>query len=406
MLLVLVPTIATFAATSYFKPAKVYISAPNNTGTTAIAVADLNRDGKPDLVVGDVVGTESNNSGYVGVLLGNGNGTFRPIHTFPSGGHAVTSVAVGDLNGDGKIDVAVSQLEGVAVLLGKGNGTFQPAQTYAINSLAGNTGIAIADVNGDGHPDLLVAVECDPTYPDCNHQGDAGVMLGNGDGTFGPVQLYGSGGSFATSIAVADVNLDGKLDLILDNAFDTAGDGHGSVAVLLGNGDGTFQATQNYDIGGYDGGSVTVADLNGDGKPDLVAANDCASNNCALSTLGVLLGNGDGTFQKVKIITGTGGWTTLQVAVTDVNGDSIPDLLVDNFCDNNTVCDHGTVGLLLGHGDGTFGQAQRYNSGGLYANSFAIADVNGDGFADVFVAHGSAICCGSEGVVGVLLSSH
>lgn len=390
------------AATSYFKAAKAYFAGPRNSETTALAVADVNRDGKPDVVFGDIAA--NTNSGSIGVLLGNGNGTFQPpARLFPSGGHKTTSVAIGDFNGDGKMDIAVSQQEGVAVLLGNGNGTFQPAQTYAINSIGGTSQVAIADVNADGRPDLLVAISCNPNYADCNHLGAAGVMLGNGDGSFGPLQVYGSGGNGAKAIAVADVNRDGKLDLILDNISSATVYNHGSVAVLLGNGDGTFQTVQNYDMGGFNGGSLTVADVNGDGKPDVIAANACADNNCDLSTLGVLLGNGDGTFQTVKVIIGTGGVDALNVAVADINGDGIPDLLVDNLCDNNVTCDHGTVGLLLGNGDGTFGPAQRYASGGNNANSLAIADVNGDSIPDVFVANEGSSSAG--GVVGVLLST-
>jgi len=282
------------------------------------------------------------------------------------------------------------------VLLGNGNGSFQPAQTYNIDAIGGCTGVAIADVNGDGHSDLLLALL---TNPNNARHGAAGVMLGNGDGSFGTVQLYDAGDPGSRSIAVADINLDGNLDLVLDNSTSTTF--FGSVGVMLGNGDGTFQGVHDYDMGGFDGGSVTVADLNGDGNPDIAAANTCANNNCSLSTLGILLGNGNGTFQATNVIVGTGGWGAVSVAVTDISGDGTPDLLVDNLCDNSDTCDHGSVGLLLGHGDGTFAPAQKYNSGGLYANSLAIADVNSDGITDVFVANGSV-----DGVVGGLLSTH
>src|SRR5208282_4942900 len=119
--------------------------------------------------------------------------------------------------------------------------------------------VALADLNGDGKPDLLVA----------NASGVA-VLLGNGDGTFQPAVTYGSGGSSPWSVAVADVNRDGNPDLLVVNVFDN------TVGVLLGNGDGTFQAAVTYSSGGgFRAPSIAVADLNGDGKPDLAVANDC-----------------------------------------------------------------------------------------------------------------------------------
>src|SRR4051812_47125626 len=336
-LVLVVPAILAIAATPFFKPVKTYISAPRLAISIAIGVADVNRDGKPDLLVGDVDPRASKNFGYVGVLLGNGSGTFGKVHLYPTQGHYLTALASADFNGDGNIDVAVSTSEGAAVLLGNGNGSFQPAQTYNIDAIGGCTGVVIADVNGDGHSDLLLALL---TNPNNARHGAAGLMLGNGDGSFGTVQLYDAGDPYSRSIAVADINLDGNLDLVLDNSTSTTF--FGSVGVMLGNGDGTFQGVHDYDMGGFDGGSVTVADLNGDGNPDIVAANTCANNNCSLSTLGILLGNGNGTFQATKVIVGTGGWGAVGVAVTDISGDGTPDLLVDNLCDNSDTCDHGS----------------------------------------------------------------
>ena len=121
-----------------------------------------------------------------------------------------------------------------------------------------------------------------------------GVLLGNGDGTFQAAVTYGTGGIYADSVAVADVNGDGKLDLVAENY------GSNNVGVLLGNGDGTFQTAVTYGSGGAYPYSVAVADVNGDGKPDIVVANSGSSN------VGVLLGNGDGTFQTA-VAYGSGG---------------------------------------------------------------------------------------------------
>ncbi|HEX9112079.1 MAG TPA: FG-GAP-like repeat-containing protein [Terriglobales bacterium] len=358
--------------------------------SAAIAVADVNGDGKPDIVVGNAPFDSSESS--VGVLLGNGDGTFQSAKAYGTGGHPMTvfgpsvSIAVADVNGDGRPDVLVGQLEGVAVLLGNGDGSFQGPLSHPINSLSGVTPVA-ADVNADGHPDLL-ALFCGG--------GALGVLLGNGDGTFGALQLYRSGGDEANSIVVSDVNRDGKVDLLVNNGLSDAGFQFGKLGVLLGNGDGTFQQARIYNTGGFSDGSLTVADVNGDGNPDVITVNFCESPySCLVTPVSVLLGNGDGTFQTAKI-RGSGGKFGEGVAVADINRDGIPDLLTANQC-WNSICDRGSVQLLLGRGDGTFVLTGDGNiPGSPDAFAIAIADVNGDGTADVFVAKGDGI--------GVLLS--
>jgi hypothetical protein len=275
---ILVPTIlASTPASSRtaplsFAPAVAYGSGGIDAMT--VVVADLNGDGTPDLVVANwsVVGGTCV-SGAVGVLLGKGDGTFRPPTTYCSGGDNSGSVAVADLNGDGKLDIVVANVNSgtVAVLLGNGNGTFQPAVTY---SSGGSTpfSVAVADINHDGIPDLLVAIDNFDT------NGLVGVLLGNGNGTFQPVVTYGSGAYQADSVAVADINHDGKADLLVANVCaDPKCAKEGTIGVLLGNGDGTFQTAINYPSGGYWNRSVAVADVNGDGIPDLLAANNCAT---------------------------------------------------------------------------------------------------------------------------------
>jgi hypothetical protein len=247
--------------------------------------------------------------------------------------------------------------------------------------------VALKDINGDGKLDLLVVNAFGPTNQDCSMSGpftnaSIGVLLGNGDGTFQAAVAFDSGGLFAESVAVADVNGDGKPDLLVVNgACADSNCVNGNVGVLLGNGDGTFQAVATYDSGGSQAYSIAVADVNGDGKPDLLVAN------------GVLFGNGDGTFQAVATY-GPGESQVNSIAVADVNGDGKPDLLVAN-------------GVLLGNGDGTFQAAVAYDSGGLYPDSVAVADVNGDGKPDLLVANGCAFnqeeC--ANGSAGVLLGN-
>jgi len=335
-------------------------------------------------------------------LLGKGDGTFLPVVTYNSGGDYAYSVAVADINGDGKPDLLVADcgLIGinvcnhsnglVGVLLGNGDGTFQPVVTY---DSGGSTtvSIAVADVNADGKPDVVVANECGNTSTCAD--GSVGVLLGNGDGTFQKATTYDTKYDI-DSVAGADVNGDGKLDLLV------ASGGNSRVGVLLGNGDGTFQPVVIYESGGIGSHSVAVADVNGDGKPDLVVANICdTSANCAHGSVSVLMGNGDGTFQTAVSYDpgGTGAWS---VAVADVNGDGKPDLVVAIFFYN-------TVGVLLGNGDGTFQAATTYGSGGNYPSSVAVADLNGDGLLDVAVANfcgGSGLNC-LPGKLGVLLNN-
>jgi len=181
--------------------------------------------------------------------------------------------------------------------------------------------VVAADVDGDGKPDLVV-LNCGNCYgpPSITHPGSLGIMLGNGDGTFRPAVSYGTGTASPRFVAVADVNGDGKLDLVVANrCIDNGCLVEAVVAVLLGNGDGTFQAAVTYNSGGLFTLSVAVADVNGDGKPDLVVGNNCADSSCD-GSVGVLLGKGDGTFQPA-VTYPTGGFGAEAVTLADVNAD-------------------------------------------------------------------------------------
>lgn len=378
----------------------------------SVAVADINGDGRVDAVVANMCGSNSDcTHGVVSTLLGNGDGTFQPALSYNSGGTSAVSVAVADINGDQKADVLVANgydrqgdwMDGsvASVLLGNGDGTLQPAISYASGGF-GAFSVVVTNIDGDGNPDVVLANEC--IDPNTCTTGAVSVLLGNGDGTLRGGVNYNSGAWFSYSVASADVDGDGKLDLLLASACnDNNSCSYGTATVLLGNGDGTFQPGVSYNVGAQDGFSVVAADVNGDGKPDLLVGSECGLTDCSNGSASVLLGNGDGTFQT-PVIYRSGGFYSFSLAVADVNGDGKPDLLIGNMCADGT-CSNGSVGVLLGNGDGTFQTSVTYRSGGLYTFSLAIADVNGDGKPDLLVANECADNNCSNGVIGVLLGN-
>jgi hypothetical protein len=382
-----------------------------------VAIQDVNGDGKPDVVV---VTAFSSNTGFqqyglVSVLLGNGDGTFRAAVTFSSGGFAASFVAVADVNGDGKPDIVVTNkcpayssdcLTGrvastVGVLLGNGDGTFQPAVTYNLGGYEA-VSVTVADVNGDGRPDLLAASSCAPVNGACTN-GGLSVLLGNGDGTFQPAVTYSSGGYDSSSMAVRDVNGDGKLDLVVANLCPTDNSEcdnrtvDATVGVLLGNDDGTFQPAVTSNIGVFNPSGIAIADLNSDGKPDVVVGSWYAG-------VTVLFGNGDGAFQPA-VTYSSGGYGALVVAVADVNGDGKLDLVDIVPAPGFGNFPNGVVGVLFGNGDGTFQPALTYSPGGQCCKSWlAVGDLNGDGKPDVVVLNGVFGTNFADVTIGVLLN--
>jgi hypothetical protein len=256
------------------------------------------------------------------------------------------------------------------VLLGRGDGTFAPAVPVNLGGSSSQQ-IAIADVNGDGKPDLLATVAS-------SFNGAVAILLGNGDGTFQVPTVALLGSMVMYSLAVGDVNGDGRPDVVASGAGVSGGGlSRGIARVLLGNGDGTFQISPTmYDSGVSAGGwanSVALGDLSGDGALDLAIA------NYPDSTTSVLLGNGDGTFGST-VLYDSGSRLAWVNTIADVNGDSKRDLIVANVA--------GVVGVLLGNGDGTLQPPQTYAIRGD-ALSVVAADVNRDGRPDLAVAVGN-----------------
>ena len=386
-----------------FAPPVVY--GPGGPSARSIALADVNGDGVADIVVG--------NGSTVGVLLGNGDGTFQTAVSYGSGGSYAWALGVADVNADGKPDIVVWNGFGsdnfdntLGVLLGNGDGTFQTAVTYGTGGFNGADSIVIADVNGDGKPDIEVANFC--SDKGCYGDGTVGVLLGNGDGTFQTAVHWGSGGYLTSWLAVADVNGDGKPDMVVtNNDACPLLCSEGELSVLLGNGDGTFQDAQTYDTSGRQAQSVAVADLNDDGKPDLVVANLSGCNPvCENGPVAVLLGNGDGTFEPAVTYDMGGYINPTSVAVADLNGDGKPDIAVADGCGNSICTLNSAVGVLLGNGDGTFQTAVTFYSGGYRAYLVTTGDMNGDGKVDLLVANDcNQTNCTSAGTVGVLINT-
>lgn len=306
-----------------------------------MAVADVNGDGKPDLLVSNQDGG-SNGEGSAGVLLNNGDGTFKPVQIYSSGGLQADFVAVADVNGDGKPDLLVVNLANcnncsgsVGVLLGNGEGTFQPVVTYDAPSF--DDVLVVADLNGDGKLDLVL------NGGGAFNGGIFSVMLGNGNGTFQPPVTYSAGGDYNGPPMLIDLNGDHKLDIVIPvGACDSHG--FGCVGVLLGNGDGTFQSVVTYTTGAAGTMALAAGDLNGDAIPDLVAISQC-STKCAIDgAISVFTGNGDGTFQP-KISYDPGGKGSTWVGTADVNRDGKLDILAVNTNASSPV--EGLVGVLI-----------------------------------------------------------
>ena len=305
-------------AGGHFSAATEY---PVGMGPTALTSADFNHDGYADLAVANVCGSNPNcQQGSVSILLNKGDGTFSPQVQYATG-VSPESMASGDFNGDGIPDLAVTNvINGVkgktSVLLNNGDGTFAAPVSYAVG--INPYGVTVGDFNGDGKLDLAVVNN------GTSQSGTFSILLGNGDGTFQAAQNYLTGNVSAASIAAADLNADGLLDLVIANTS--------AVSILLGKGDGTFQAAQSFASINGDDLSVVVADINHDGKLDVAVSGQSISGDASFA---VLLGNGKGAFQAPLQYVAPGG---RQIAGADFNGDGKIDIVAtDSLATDNSV---------------------------------------------------------------------
>jgi hypothetical protein len=341
-------------------------SSPIVYSPTSVAVADFNHDGKLDLAVAAWY------YGQVAVLLGNGNGTFQPAvyYNIDSQLESVQSVAVADFNHEGNIDIAAADRLGqnISVLMGNGDGTFQSPVPFP--TTAQPNYVSVGDFNGDGYPDLVVI--------DSSIIGYVSVLLGNGDGTFQlPIDTIPPVPPVA--IGLGDFNRDGRLDVA------SVGGANGQLTILLGNGDGTFTTGASYSVGTQPN-YIAVGDLDGDGILDIAVTDGIGSQ------IRIFLGNGDGTFRAGAIYP---AFFPAAIQIADLNGDGKPDLV---FLSETQPFLYTAVVVMLGNGDGTFRPATSYQQ--FKEGAFiAVGDVNGDHMPDLVVADygGNA--------VGVLLNT-
>jgi hypothetical protein len=352
-------------------PTFTQLEIPVGNEPGSVAVVDLNHDGKLDIVVANMA------SESISVLLGDGKEHFQPVpgSPFPVG-HLPNDIAIGDFNGDGNLDLLIpnTQTPYLTILLGDGTGRFQPAphSPFATQSQPHPHGAAVADFNGDGNLDVMI---------DSWGRNQVNLLLGDGHGNLiAPGQFFDVGKRPYQRPRSADFNKDGKPDVVTTNQ-----DGN-SVTVLLGDGRGGFHEPAGSPFAtGPAPWAVAIDDINKDGNLDLVTIPYApAVKDPKQIGVSILFGDGKGGFAQSRgpLLPLDGCRGPDRVATGDINGDGFRDIVVSCAQSNN-------LALFLGSKDGNF-QVSSRDVQDLGFSGLAIADLNGDGKDDIVVANNKA----------------
>jgi hypothetical protein len=351
---------------------------PVGRGAGFVAIADVNGDRRPDIIVAN---TENET---VSVLLNDGGRRFRPAPGSPfAAGHLPNDIAIADMNGDGHPDLVIANHQSpyVTILLGDGTGAFRPAPAspYATGSYPHPHGVAVADFTGDGHLDVVV-----------DSWGNNRVALIDGDGRgalVGTRQMFTVGKRPYERLRTADFNHDGHPDLVTTNLDDQ------TVTILLGDGNGAFtQAPGSPVAAGLAPWQVAIDDINGDGHPDLIVVPyERDVRDPARMGVTVLLGDGSGRFTPMPgsplALKGCSGPNA--IAVGDLQGTGRRDIAI-------ACATSATVVTFYPEPHGTFKPVVVPNGTGPTWGGIAVADLDGDGKADIVVANNP------EGAVRIL----
>jgi len=355
-----------------FRPAVQYTAAPSQDGgPIAVAVGNFTANGIPDIVTVNVKITKYIHIFTYSVLAGNGDGTFQTAvtQTLPK---APSSLAAGEFTANGHLSIAVGTSAGVMVLLGNGNGTFQAPVFYAAEPKSTVSSILVSDLAGTGRLDLVTANDGTDTVS---------VLLGNGNGTFGPATNYTVGAQDPLTVAAGRFQPGGPLDLVTNVGSD-------SVSVLPGAGNGTFGAPSQY-FAGDSPSAVATGDFAGQGIDDIAVTNR-SQGGLGMGAVSMLLNPGNGAFQPLPIQ--LVGQYIEDVATGDFRGNGIQDLVTANEVED-------TVSVFLGNGNGTFGAPQTFPAG-TDPIAVVVGDFNGDGKLDLAVAE-----AGGSTTVSLLLGN-